>query len=334
MAHIYEPETTMIKLWPEPDDIVIRASATIQDIQDSLTEETEVIDGKKLGEVWPGLVQSTHVNYGDPYRMIGKSVFMPIDFDRFLAIRTRACSSLEKWGPNSNGDGFPHEDLLKSHLTLIGKGFYIEHASFDPRNAIGINAHSQYLDKDQYVVAVSLVDKKMFPEEAKMIRKSLNGKTAGVSIGCIAGTAECSVCHNLAQKKHEICAHMDRGNPFCVKGRRANNGGLAFDICRNLVFYELSYTKSPADRDARPHIVMGADENKKEPVSGPRSLTLPSKEELEKMVGDKVDDVWKGILNKLIKGDIDRQLSNQLRSLQVELRPAIREIVKRIQITK
>ena len=69
-------------------------------------------------------------------------------------------------------------------------------------------------------------------------------------------------------------------------------------------------------------------------VSLVEDVNLPSKEDLEKMVGDKVDDVWKGILNKLIKGDIDRQLSNQLRSMRVELRPAIREIVKRIQITK
>jgi hypothetical protein len=325
----------MIKLFPEAGDIVIHAAVEVQDVRENLTEDTELINGTKLGQIWPQIVNSTHIAYGDPMREVRKSVFMPIDTKRFMGVRCRACSGMEKWGPNTNGDGFPAKELEKSHLSLIAKGFYIEHASFDPRNAIGIIAHAEWSPVDQFVTAIALVDKQQFPDEANMIRRGLAGKVAGVSIGCIAGEAQCSVCGNVARKKHEICACMDRGNPLCVKGRRLASGNVAYDVCRNLTFYELSYTKSPADRDARPHVVLGAAEGeKKEGEELPKTVTLPSREEVEKLVATEVGSVWKSILHKLVKGEIDRKLSEQLRSMQMEIRPLIREIVKGVQITK
>jgi len=316
---------------PVPSALVYRAAVEIQDIKDHLTENTELIDGTRLGEMWPQLVASTHIAYGDPLKDINKSVFMPIDVKRFLACRCRAVSGLEKHGPNSNGDGFPSSELERSYPSLRAKGFYMEHASFDPRNAVGIIAHSEWRPYDQWVDAIALVDKVMYPREADAIRYGLKGKTAGVSIGCIAGEAQCSVCGHVARKKHEICACMDKGNPLCVKGRKVN-GSVAHDVCRNLLFYELSYTRSPADRDARPHVVLGAAEDTKEDFT--KSVTLPSREELEKIVAQEVGQVWKSIVHKLAKGEIDRRLSEQFRSMQMEIRPLLREIVKQVQVAK
>ena len=49
--------------------------------------------------------------------------------DDFAYIRTRAIGSMEKWGPNGNGDGFPLAELQASYKTFIGKGNFIDHHS-------------------------------------------------------------------------------------------------------------------------------------------------------------------------------------------------------------
>jgi hypothetical protein len=231
-----------------------------------------------------------------------------------------------------NHDGFPAEELAKSYLSMVGKGFYIEHASFDPRNAIGILAHAQWYPEEQYVVAVALVDKMRFPQEAEMIRRGLqNGK--GVSIGCIAGTAECSICHKIAKKKQDLCAHLTRGNPFYAKGKIIQAGHKTHSICRDLTFYELSYVRNPADRDALSIMVSGAEEATA-PVAPPvdekkmLSITMPNDQQIEVMVNDAVKDAFKLRVKKLIKDEVYRQFEEKLRKLQVSIKPDIRDKVE------
>lgn len=312
--------------YPEPDDIIIQAAVEVQDVVD--------IDKgvRTLGDIWPQIVMGTHIDFGNPYLKVNPALFTPPDLNRFLAIRCRAVSAMEKYGCNVNGDAFPAEELKKSYHTLIGKGFYIEHASNDPRNAIGIVAHAQWLDEPQYVVAVALVDKIKYPKAAEMIRNKLQNGRAGVSIGCIAAEAQCSICGNVAKKRYEICQCMDRRNPFCKKGKKQPDGNIAFDICKGITHYELSYTGLPADRDALPQMVLGAvqttaakEEEGQAPVT--KGITVPSEQELTQMVTKEVDSTVKSFYHKIIKGEMDKQLADDMRNIQRQIRPIIRQLV-------
>ena len=326
---------------PTDSDIVIRAAA-----EATLVSPAEVLDGKKLGKCWQDIVSATHPEYGDVDKTVSPSIFMPLDLDRFLAVRVRAVSAMEKWGPNVNGDAFPADELEHSHQSLIAKGFYNEHNSFDPINAMGIIAHAQWIPEEQYVVCVALIDKLLFPEEATMIRRAFRtSKKAGVSIGCIAGSAECSICGNIAKRKNEICAHMDRSSGNCVKGRSLPDSRIAFDICRDLRFYELSFTKAPADHDALPHFVQGAEiadnkgeskinetsettEDKGEMGAGLVDVKMPDDVMLNKLVDRAVNQAVKSRVNKLVKAEVDRVLGPYLRDMQVQVKPEIKEKVE------
>jgi hypothetical protein len=324
---------------PNDGDIVITAAA-----EATLVSPAEAIDGQKLGKYWQDIVTATHPEYGDVDKKVTPSIFMPLDLDRFLAVRVRAVSAMEKWGPNINGDAFPASELESSHQSLIAKGFYDEHNSFDPINAMGIIAHAQWMPEEEFVECVALIDKLLFPDKADMVRHAFRtSKKAGVSIGCIAGSAECSICGNIAQRKNEICAHMDRGSGNCVKGRSLPDNRIAFDICRNLKFYELSFTKAPADHDALPHFVHGAEikaaddkpdskigeiTEDKGDAGGLVDVKMPDDVMLNKLVDRAVNQAVKSRVNKLVKAEVDRVLGPYLRDMQVQVKPEIKEKVE------
>jgi len=326
---------------PKENDIIITAAA-----EATLVAPSEVIDGTKLGKYWQDIVTATHPEYGDVDKKVAPSIFMPLDLDRFLAVRVRAVSAMEKWVPNINGDAFPASELETSHQSLIAKGFYDEHNSFDPINAMGIIAHAQWMPEEQFIECVALIDKLLFPDRADMVRHAFRtSKRAGVSIGCIAGSAECSICGNIAKRKNEICAHMDRSSGNCVKGRSLPDSRIAFDICRDLRFYELSFTKSPADHDALPHFVQGAEikaadekgDSKigeitegvdKGETGGLVDVKMPDEVMLNKLVDRAVNQAVKSRVNKLVKAEVDRVLGPYLRDMQVQVKPDIKEKVE------
>ena len=184
---------------PDNDDIVIQASAT-----------ADLIDGKALHDLWQHIVAATHPDYSQLSNFqVNPQIFLPLDDKKFMYVRLRSVSALEKWGPNSNGDGFPASELIRSFATLIGKGFYEEHNSFNPQNAIGVNVHAEWVADQMFVESVAAIDKIRFPRKADMWRDLLSSRRAGVSIGCIAGEAQCSVCGNIARKAHQLCFVAD-----------------------------------------------------------------------------------------------------------------------------
>jgi hypothetical protein len=234
---------------------------------------------------------------------------------------------------DSNGDAFPAVELAKSYLTLIAKGFYKEHNSFDPANAIGIIAHAQWFPEEEFVEIVALVDKILFPQEANEIRDAFgSNKRAGVSIGCIAGSAECSICGSIAHNLHEVCAHMDRSNPSCIKGKSLPNGRLAYDICRDLLFYETSKVNYPADYKALPRYVRGAEiRPKEEPEVETKDvgiISTPDEAMQQKLVNRAINQAIKSRVNKMVKAEVDRVLGPYLKDLQIQVKPEIKEKVE------
>lgn len=340
-------------LHPSSDALVVQARAAVD-----ILPVREIIDGSKLQETWREIVHSTHPVTGQAYRSLPEEVFEPINLDDFLAVRCRAVSALERHGPNINGDAFPTEELMKSFQTFIGKGFYIEHRSFHPINAVGIIPHAEWMGgvNDQFVNAVPLIDKKAFPREADEIRERLTRKNAGVSMGCIAASAECSICGNVARNKNEICGHMQRGHHMCVKGKRISGGSMAYDLCRGITFYELSYTKLPADRDALGQYVFGADfrtaednnnegaEKDKKKDEGEKPAAVPAvpaaapsakpdisvldPAKIDQMVQKAVERALTSRVNKLIKTKIDQTMGPILKQIQLDLKPSIEQKIE------
>ena len=326
----------------------------------------DIITGQQLETYWPSIVQATHPEQGLPFAseyFKNKRVVPPINLDRFLAIRCRAVSAFEHHGPNVNGDGFESTELQKAHHTLVFKGFYIEHKSYDPANAKGMNIHSEFIPWDpspktgDYVMTISLIDKIMFPREAEMIRDGLASKRAGVSIGCIAGQALCSQCGNIARRKDEICECMDRKSSRCIKGKRNSSGGFAgWDLCRDLMFYELTGTWNRADRDALPVWVMGADitaaVDDKAVGKGRDSFTPPPVQEkgvqppvgepevkeleiltitpavASQMVKKDVNTAIRQRIHKLVKDIIDRKLGPTIKEQLGDIKPTVEELVE------
>jgi len=345
--------SSFIQARPDPDDLTFHASA-----------EFDALDGSQLHEVWPQIVRATHPDFSSyfPNVKFDTKTFFPLDLDRFMAIRCRAVSGLERWGPNVNGDGFPKDQLIQSHRTLWTKGFYVEHQSFNPDNAVGIIAHAEWIPEEEYVLAVALVDKVRDERLANHMRDMLKAKRAGVSIGCIAGEAECSICGNVARKRHQLCAHMNKGNPNYVKGRRVPIGRtisagmqrfawekddghrLAYDKCRKLYFYELSYTKAPADKDALSYVIRGSahipvptftpaghvrlsakgDEGAEIVVDVP----APDDVTMDKWVERAMHDAFNTRYKKLVKDEVYRKMEELIKKGLIKIRPHIQEVVE------
>ena len=86
--------------------------------------------------------------------------------DDFMYVRTRAIGSLEKWGPNMNGDAFPMQELASSYQTFIGKGNFIDHKSDDITKIRGLVIDAHLNTDDHCVECLIAVDRKSHPQLA------------------------------------------------------------------------------------------------------------------------------------------------------------------------
>jgi hypothetical protein len=231
----------------------------------------------------------------------------------------------------------------------LGKGFYSEHNSYDPANALGILAHAEWLPFEQYVLVVALVDKIRHARKADQMREQFKSGQAGVSMGCIAGKAICSVCGNVARQVTQLCAHMNRHHPNYMKGKRQGQSIIAYDLCEEVTFYELSHTRLPADRQALPFVVMGADlkddkpETKAEVQPGEKPATeskptseqeelaqnlMPDQPTIQKWVDRAFSEAVKIRVRKIIKDEVYKELEPVVRKVQTDVRPTVEETIE------
>src|SRR5260221_2725248 len=65
--------------------------------------------------------------------------------ERFLYMRTRLVSAVEKHGANANGDAFEHEELAARHPTFIRAAVNIDHDNDDPKKSVGFILDDRYI---------------------------------------------------------------------------------------------------------------------------------------------------------------------------------------------
>lgn len=170
----------------------------------------------------------------------------------FLYVRTRAIGSLEKWGPNMNGDGFPMTELAKSYQTFVGKGNFIDHKSDDITKIRGLVIDA-YLNKDdQCVECLIAVDRKSHPQLSRDIE---TGTVNSVSMGTRVGWSLCSVCTNRARTERDYCSHIQNYKGMKIgflTNNEAHRKGAwpVHEVNHDLEFIELSWVAVPAFADA------------------------------------------------------------------------------------
>jgi hypothetical protein len=170
----------------------------------------------------------------------------------FLYVRTRAIGSLEKWGPNMNGDGFPFQELQASYQTFRGKGNFLDHKSDDIRMIRGLVIDAYLNNEDQCVECLIAVDRVSHPQLARHIE---TGVVNSVSMGTRVGFSNCSVCANVARTEDDYCNHIKsyKGMKF---GALVNNAAHKFggwpvhEVNHELEFIELSWVSVPAFKEA------------------------------------------------------------------------------------
>jgi hypothetical protein len=170
----------------------------------------------------------------------------------FLYVRTRAIGSLEKWGPNMNGDGFPMKELTASYRSFVGKGNFIDHKSDDITKIRGLVIDAFLNKDDQCVECLIAVDKKSHPQLARDIE---TGVMHSVSMGTRVGWSECSVCGNNARTERDYCSHIANYKGmkvgFLTNDAKHKFGKFAVhEVNHDLEFIELSWVSVPAFQDA------------------------------------------------------------------------------------
>lgn len=138
---------------------------------------------------------------------------------RYFYVVINALGSLEVWGMNRNGDGFPREGLahhsLRSDMGTEGdygyKTFeyyaklFKNHVNKADSPSFGVVVCSHWNPRIERVELVVGIDK----EKGKDIITAIeNGDNVAVSMGCRVKYDRCSICDNKAKTTKDYCHHL------------------------------------------------------------------------------------------------------------------------------
>ncbi len=170
----------------------------------------------------------------------------------FMYIRTRAIGSLEQWGPNQNGDGFPLKELQSSYRSFVGKGNFIDHKSDDITKIRGLVVDAFMNNEDGCVECLIAVDKTSHPQLCRDIE---TGVVNSVSMGTRVGWSSCSVCGNIAKTENDYCSHISgykglKVSMFTNTPEHRYGEWPVHEVNHDLEFIELSWVAVPAFREA------------------------------------------------------------------------------------
>lgn len=256
----------------------------------------EVYGRKKDLSDWKDIVRRCRVN-----KDVLEIDNFEFDTKNFLYFRAKAIKGDE---PNSNGDYFPWDEIVKSYKTFQGCGLFIEHDSDDVENAKGIILEAVLDEDNKEVECLVAISKKDEPELSKAIQ---NGDYKSVSMGCIVARAICSICDNEATSMDDICDHMNPENPFTyIKGKVMPNGEVGYEKNYDITFKELSAVKDPAWEQA-------------DIISVKASVSSSLANHYRKYVNAKKQNEKKENIEKVVSKILDRELKKFSDEIQKEI---------------
>jgi len=195
-------------------------------------------------------------------------VEVPLDLENHFYIRNWAVSSYERWGLNTNADGFRHRHLSNDFKSFDGAWVCLDHVAESSEDSVGSVLHPVYTN-EQYVENIlavnrTLVEKKGYPFLEKDI---LEGRITDTSMGAVSRATECTICRNVARNEKEYCEHLRKdalGNS--MKGRTVVVAGkprVVGELYVDSIFLEDSILTEDAGADINAKIFnIAASRNK------------------------------------------------------------------------
>ena len=154
--------------------------------------------------------------------------------------------------PNTNGDYFSEEELLKSYKSFEGVPFFTNHNNQNIENARGKIIFAEWIPEEKACYTLAFCDRDAYPDICRGIEQEY---VTGVSMGCSVEYSVCNICGNKAEKTDDYCTHIRnrKGRKFTGRARNITTGEtkefkdeLVFEYNYGLKFIELSAVVDPA----------------------------------------------------------------------------------------
>lgn len=160
-----------------------------------------------------------------------------------LYLHIIAMGSGEYFGPNTNGDYFPEDGLLRKFDTFrTFAHLFKHHVNKDPKQSYGHVPYSTYNEPMRRVELIIAVDR---GKASDIVSRAENGEPLGFSMACKIPWDRCSLCNNKAHKRSEYCDHI-RNNLLEIMP----DGKQVFMVNEDPTFFDISYVLKPADKTA------------------------------------------------------------------------------------
>ena len=193
-----------------------------------------------------------------------------IDPSKFLYMRVRMVSAVEKHGPNANGDAFQATELASRYATFVNSPINIDHDNDSILKAVGFIVDARYLPEEMYVEGVHAIDR-IITEARRpgLVQAIADGVIRESSMGCYVERSLCSEClreagwdgkdfsqvnkiaellsigHGIATVPSEYCRHIGKN------GERKGGMSGPYEFNQGVTFFEDSIiTTQAADRQA------------------------------------------------------------------------------------
>jgi len=249
-----------------------------------------------------------------------------------LFFRAKAIKADE---PNSNGDYFSMEELVRAHKTFEGVPFFTNHNNQNVENARGKVIFAEWIPEEQSVYTISFIDREAFPHICRSIEEEY---ITGVSMGCSVEYSTCNICGNRAEKTEDYCSHIKerKGRTFSGKARNVVTGEvkefkneLVFEYNYGIKFIELSAVVDPACQSCRIEGLIRNDEVLKKVANIENSVFMIRMAALEKQAGKQEVDQLNSVLKTL--EDIAVQLIKNRQQVEVEFASDLVNILSELQ---
>lgn len=168
--------------------------------------------------------------------------------DDYFYLRVWAVSALERWGLNSNADGFTDEELRKAYQTFHHTDddpcwVCINHKAEQEEDSIGENQSPIYTP-DGYVEVIMGIDRARAERKRPGLEADIKaGAVTDTSMGCWADYSVCTACGNIAHDAVEYCDHLklDKMGRKAMKGQVVASFSPITGSTHNVIVGELYF---------------------------------------------------------------------------------------------
>lgn len=197
--------------------------------------------------------------------------------DKHVYTHVIAMGAGEFWGPNSNQDHFPIDDLFSDSRdygfnTFLNAGVFQGHVNKDKNISLGpvlLSIANPVMKRVELIMRVDKDKVDRFGKD-KIWDRLQDGENVGVSMGSRVPYDVCSVCYNKAKTRREYCDHM-----LSYPGKVMENGVKVFVYNPRPNFFDISFVGRPADKSAR---VLNRIEEKEDRICLGNICVVPNKD--------------------------------------------------------